>query len=230
MVAGSYLGIVGPNGCGKTTLLKTILGILKPLGGSLEWSGAARPRIGYVPQRDAIDSIYSFRAVDVVALALGTEHIFRPAATREMRERARSALDRVGLGDYCYKSYSDLSGGQRQRVLFARALATDPTLLALDEPTSGLDPGNAERTLEVIEELRARRPLSVILVSHDLSLVARRCTHALAMHEGNYVFGETSSTLTNEHLTKLYGYPMRVERAGGSIVVFPGAPSRSENP
>lgn len=227
MDAGVYLGVVGPNGCGKTTLLKTILGILRPLGGTLEWPGVARPAIGYVPQRDAIDPIYTFRALDIVALALGTESMFRPTLSAANRKRAMEALDRVGLTDFYNKSYGDLSGGQRQRVLFARALALQPRLLALDEPTSGLDPGNTERTLDIIDEIRESQHLTVLLVSHDLALVARRATHALAMHEGNYVFGESAATITGPRLSELYKYPMRVERSGGSVAVFPAKDARS---
>ncbi|MBI3818817.1 MAG: metal ABC transporter ATP-binding protein [Planctomycetes bacterium] len=221
MTQGSYLGIVGPNGCGKTTLLKAILGILPLLGGNLDWADGRRPRIGYVPQRDAIDPIYPYRALEVVLLGLGTEHVFRPSPTREMRERAERALERVGLANHRYKGYSELSGGQRQRVLVARAIAVEPQLFALDEPTSGLDPGSTERLLDVVDEMRELHHLTVILVSHDLSLVARRATHALAMFEGKYVVGPVETTITTEQLSHLYQYPLRVVRSNGDVSVGP---------
>jgi ABC-type Mn2+/Zn2+ transport system ATPase subunit len=224
---GSYLGIVGPNGCGKTTLLKAILGILPPHSGRIEWRSGARPRIGYVPQRDAIDAIYPFSALDVVALALGTDQLFRPATTRAMRDEATRALETVGLADHRNKSYPELSGGQRQRVLMARAFATRPELLALDEPTNGLDPGGSETLLDIVSSMHRDRKMTIVLVSHDLSLVARRSTHALAMFENRYIQGPTRETLTGEHLTQLYNYPLVVKDVGGLMTVLPGAEART---
>ncbi|HKE01348.1 MAG TPA: ABC transporter ATP-binding protein [Planctomycetota bacterium] len=221
---GTAFHIVGPNGCGKTTLLKTIVGIVSPLAGRVAWSGApasARPTIGYVPQRDSIDSIYPFRALEVVRLGLGADRLFRPTLPRALADRARSALERVGLGHRVGAGYSELSGGERQRVLVARALALEPELLALDEPTSELDPGSAERLLDLIESLRRDAKLTVLLVSHDLSGVARRATHVLAMNDGRYVVGPVGETLTSERLTALYGYPMAVVRENGRVAVVP---------
>ncbi|MFN0206132.1 MAG: metal ABC transporter ATP-binding protein [Planctomycetota bacterium] len=219
--AGSYLGIVGPNGCGKTTLLKTILGIIRLQSGSLAWAGGRAPRMGYVPQRDTIDAIYPFQALDVVLLALDSQNIFRPVPSAEAKERARRALETAGLGAKYNKSYSELSGGERQRVLLARALAMQPEVLALDEPTNGLDPGGAEQLLDVIAETREKDNLTIILVSHDLSLVARRATHALAMFNGKHIEGEVRTTLTTENLSELYQYPLVVKEIDGTPTVVP---------
>jgi len=218
---GSYLGVVGPNGCGKTTLLKTILGIIPPQSGSLTWTGARAPKIGYVPQRDTIDRIYPFQAIDIVLLSLDSQNIFSPAASPEAKERARRALETAGLGAKYNKSYSELSGGERQRVLLARALAMQPEVLALDEPTNGLDPGGSERLLDMIAETREKDNLTIILVSHDLSLVARRSTHALAMFNGKYIEGGSRTTLTTENLSELYQYPLIVKEIDGAPTVVP---------
>ncbi len=226
--AGDVLGIVGPNGCGKTTLLKTLVGALPPLAGRFDWSsaGGGAPRIGYVPQRDAIDSIYPFRALEVVLLAQGADQLFLPTPTRAMRARAAAALERVGLGHRIAAGYSELSGGERQRVLLARALALAPDVLALDEPTSAMDPGGAERLLDRIDEIRREQRLTVVLVSHDLSLVSRRASRILALHEGRHLEGSADDVLTDERLSQLYGYPMRVVAAGGRRAVVPGTESR----
>jgi len=218
---GAYLGIVGPNGCGKTTFLKTVLGILPPLSGSVSWSGGRLPRVGYVPQRDAIDSIYPFRAIEVVLLALGIEEVFRPTHTERDVERARHALGRVGLADRAEVGYSELSGGQRQRVLVARALATEPELLALDEPTSGMDPGSTERLLDLVDSIRAERAITVMLVTHDLSIVARRATHALAMHEGRHATGTVAEVFAGDQLQRLFCHPLALVDAGGRPTVVP---------
>ena len=215
---GTYLGIVGPNGCGKTTLLKTIVGILRPLEGSMRWGGG-RARIGYVPQHDSIDPIYPFLAIEVVLLALGTERVVSAFPPRDARERAKEALARVGLADQMHRGYAELSGGQRQRVLVARAMALDPEVLALDEPTSQLDPGNAERLLDLIEDMRRERGLTVLLVTHDLTLVARHASHVLAMVEGRHASGPTREILTTERLTDLYGYPMQLLESGGIVAI-----------
>lgn len=220
---GASLGIVGPNGCGKTTLLKTLVGILHPLAGAMRWA-RARPgtrRIGYVPQHDAIDPIYPFEAIEVVLLGLETDRAWAPFPSRAAREKAKEALARVGLADRSRHAYAALSGGQRQRVLVARALALDSEVLALDEPTSQMDPGGAERLLDLVDAMRRERGLTVLWVAHDLTIVARHSTHALAMADGRHVFGPVAETLTSDRLTGLYGYPMQTVSAGGVTAIVP---------
>lgn len=224
---GDYLGVVGPNGCGKTTLLKTMLGILPAVGGALNWKDGVRPRIGYVPQRDSMDSIYPFRVIELVTLALRAESIWCINPGVQATKVALEALARVGMADLKDKSYSELSGGQRQRLLLARAFATQPEVLALDEPTSGLDPGNAERILDLVDTMRREQSLTIILVSHDLSLIARRTSHSLLMYESRHAFGPTDAVMTTEQLTDLYQYPMRVSRQAGLVTVLPGTPRNS---
>jgi ABC-type Mn2+/Zn2+ transport system ATPase subunit len=165
------------------------------------------------------------QVLEIVALALGTERAWRLAPSREHLDKARGALERVGVGELGKRGYGELSGGERQRVLLARALALEPDVLALDEPTSQLDPGGTERILDLVDRLHAERDLTVLLVSHDLSLVARRASHAFAVVHGKCAAGPASSILTSETLTRLYEYPMTVVREGAAVAIVPGSPS-----
>jgi ABC-type Mn2+/Zn2+ transport system ATPase subunit len=218
---GETVGIVGPNGSGKTTLLKAVLGIHAPRAGAVRWGGAAgRPRIGYVPQRDQIDPLFPFTAFDVVLLPLAARHLLRARASEAERRAAREALDRVGLADRAGARYASLSGGQRQRVLVARALAVGPELLVLDEPTSGLDLGSAGRILDLVDALRRERSLTVLLVSHDLTLVAQRADRVLLLHERTWAFGPTAAIVEAGRIRGLYGDGVRVLESEGRRVVL----------
>ena len=222
-----YVGIVGPNGSGKTTLLKAILGIHAPLAGEIRWKdgGGARPAIGYVPQRDAIDPLFPFTALDVVLLPLAAlrHAVAGPARRAEERRRAARALDRVGLADVAGRRYSSLSGGQRQRVLMARALVREPEVLVLDEPTNGMDLGATARILDLVDALRRERHLTVLLVSHDLTLVAQRAERVLLLHEKGYSYGPTPEVVASGTLRALYGDGVSVIDVGARRIVVPAA-------
>ena len=162
--AGEFVGLEGPNGSGKSTLLRTLLGLLPPLTGELE---RAPVRIGYVPQRERLDILFPLSVREVVELG---------ARRRPGPERVLAALEAVGLGAEARAPFSRLSGGQRQRVLLARALVSEPELLALDEPTVGVD----EESLERIESVLATQHAAgttLVLVSHDAALL-RRSAHS----------------------------------------------------
>lgn len=225
----AYVGIVGPNGSGKTTLLKAILGIHPPLAGEVRWGGAAglRPHIGYVPQRDAIDPLFPFTAIDVVLLPLTALRSVWSARDRRERaaaiDRAHVALERVGLMSVARQRYSSLSGGQRQRILMARALVTEPELLVLDEPTSGMDLGSTSRILDLVGALRSERHLTVLLVSHDLTLVAQRAESVLLLHEKGYLYGSTNDVVSPKALTALYGDGVSVVDVGARRIVIPSS-------
>src|SRR3972149_9739447 len=138
---GEFVGIVGPNGSGKTTIVRAILGILKPQRGDIRVRGRSseRLRIGYVPQRDSIDPIMPFTVSDVVIMGrYGRLGMIRRPTSKD-RAAAIEALKHVDLLDQAASSYRDLSGGQKQRTLIARALAAEPDMLILDEPTNGMD-------------------------------------------------------------------------------------------
>jgi ABC-type Mn2+/Zn2+ transport system ATPase subunit len=218
---GDFLAMVGPNGGGKTTVLRALLGALPLLAGRRD---LPRPvRIGYVPQRDHVDAIWPLTAGEVVLMGrtpgLGMLRRPGPADHRLVAE----ALARVGIGDLASRRYGDLSGGQRQRTLIARALAAGPELLAVDEPTNGMDPAAELATMDVLRDLHAGGALAVVMVSHRLDAVANYArTLAFVDHErGLFRMGSLDEMLQPEPLSALYGRAVEVRQVNGRRLVQP---------
>ncbi len=174
-----FVALIGPNGGGKTTLLKLCLGLLRPDAGRIRLLGDAprrtRHRIGYIPQRDNIDTDTPHDALEVVLTGRLPHARWGFRYGRADRERALHALERVGLADHARRSLAELSGGQRQRVRIARALAAEADMLMLDEPLTGVDPVTEESLLSLLDELN--REHSIVMVSHDVACVSRHVTH-----------------------------------------------------
>ena len=166
--------IVGPNGGGKSTLLKLLLGLISPGAGKIRLFGKspeeARRMVGYMPQYHQLDPSFPVTALEVAVMGRLKPGFF-PFYSRRDRETAMDALAELGIADLAGRSFADLSGGQRQRVLIARALACRPGLLLLDEPTANIDPGAEEQFYATLAQLRQR--MTVLTVSHDLGFVNR---------------------------------------------------------
>jgi len=202
---GDFVAIVGPNGGGKTTLLRLALGFLKPRKGSIRVLGRspfdARPRVGYVPQHFAYDERFPVTVMDVVLMGrLGGGWRGGPYRGRD-RRAAEKALEEAGLLDLKRRPFADLSGGQRQRVLLARALATEPELLLLDEPLAYVDPNAVGNLYRLFEQLSRR--LTVVLVSHDVGFVSTLVRGILC--DNRTVTIHPASHVSNELFSKLYG-------------------------
>jgi len=181
--AGELCAITGENGSGKTTLLRGLLGLLPPLRGSV--LRAAGVRVGYVPQRDALDPLYPLSALDVALLGTYAERpAWRPLGG-VLRARARTALEACRAGDFAHERFGDLSGGQRQRVLLARALAVAPEVLLLDEPTSGIDADAELAILDALDELRRARGLAIWMVSHRTQPFEHRLDRVVRVDGGS---------------------------------------------
>jgi zinc transport system ATP-binding protein len=171
---GEFATIVGPNGGGKTTLLKLLLGILKPVQGKIavlgNAPGKARLKLGYMPQHADLDPQFPVTVMDVVLLGrLGSR--FGGRYSKKDKQLAWKALEEVQLEGMARMPFSKLSGGQRQRALIARALCCNPEMLLLDEPTANIDPEVEENLLTILQELNQR--MTILLVSHDLGFVSR---------------------------------------------------------
>lgn len=179
----SFVAVVGPNGGGKTTLLKLLLGELLPRFGTVRIFGneprAVRRRFGYVPQSLPFDPGFPVSVRDVVLMGCIDR---RPAGPYRATDRkdAAAALARVGLLAFEGKSFADLSGGERQRVLIAQALVSNPQLLLLDEPTASVDPSATARLHALFQELKADR--TILMVSHNLGAVTGHATHVLCVN------------------------------------------------
>lgn len=217
---GEFVTLVGPNGGGKTTLVRLILGLIRPTEGSVRVFGRppeeSRGRMGYVPQRSRTDPDFPARVIDVVLTGRLGKTRRLGGYTRNDREVAMTALDDVDLVSHARRPFSELSGGERQRALIARALASRPDLLLLDEPTASLDVVMEKELYDILRRLKER--LTVLLVSHDLAFVsgftdAVACVNrTVAMH--------TTSEVTPDLINELYGRDVRFVRhdnlAGGA--------------
>jgi len=207
---GDFASVIGPNGGGKTTLIKLILGLLVPTEGSIRVFGTtplkARPRIGYMPQHAMMDPRFPVRALDVVMMGrLGRGITFGSYSSAD-RQAALDALAQAGLEEAGSKAFSDLSGGQRQRVLLARALVTDPDMLVLDEPAAGLDQRVEKDFFDLLKELNQR--LTVILVSHDLGFVATFVRTVICVHRRVDV--HPTAELDGRRVSEIYGGDVRM--------------------
>ncbi|MGM0610876.1 MAG: metal ABC transporter ATP-binding protein [Thermodesulfobacteriota bacterium] len=172
---GDFLAMIGPNGGGKTTLLKLLLGLLKPEKGEVRIFGRSPEhsvqRIGYVPQHSNIRHGFPITVEQVVLLGMRNKHKKGISFSREDREAARSCLIESGIEkEFFQRRMDSLSGGQRQRVFIARAMADSPELLVFDEPTSNIDPEGRFCFFELLSTLH--KTLTIIVVSHDLSITA----------------------------------------------------------
>jgi zinc transport system ATP-binding protein len=197
VVAGETLAIIGPNGAGKTVLLRTLLGMV-PYEGQITWANDAR--IGYVPQRISADRELPLQLCDL--LNAKARFLKRPMADVD------TAATSVGLSAELLKtSIGLLSGGQFQKALIAFALVGQPNVILFDEPTTSLDELTEERIYELIQDLKHERGLTILLISHDLSVVYRYATTVLCLNKAGVCFGTPTDVLTPEAIEALYSAP-----------------------
>ena len=201
---GRSMAILGPNGRGKTTLLRALLGF-QPLASGRRHA----PKVaGYVPQHGASQAKLSGLDVVVMGRAVQLGLFGQPSAAD--REAAEAALVQVGACSLANLRYDRMSGGQRQMVLIARALATGSPVLVFDEPTSALDLGNQAKTLELLDTLRLRRDFAIIFTTHDPNhALAAADDVLLMMPGGGEIHGPVSQMIEPDKLSELYGVPMR---------------------
>jgi ABC-type Mn2+/Zn2+ transport system ATPase subunit len=204
---GERIGVLGPNGGGKSTLFRVLLGELRPLRGFVR----RPPRLGFVPQTERSRLDYPVSALDVALMGtLSRVPWWRPVGRSE-RRAALAALERVGLAALADEQFGELSGGQRQRVLVARALVQDAPVLLLDEPFSGVDQTSAELLERLLGDL-AGEGRALLVATHDLEQ-ARRFDRVLCLNRRQIAFGPPEETLTRPVLEATYG---------GEIVTLPG--------
>ncbi|MBU2492909.1 MAG: ABC transporter ATP-binding protein [Bacteroidetes bacterium] len=169
-----FLGIIGPNGGGKTTLLKLIMGFIKPDKGKVEVfgksSGKSNSRIGYVPQFNQTDKQFPIKAFDVVTMGLGHSKSFLPWNKKSDFGKVTEAMDFVSITDIADNTFGELSGGQQQRCLIARALVSNPGILILDEPTASVDSTVEVDIYKLLKKLN--NDMTILLVSHDVGFIS----------------------------------------------------------
>jgi zinc transport system ATP-binding protein len=211
VAAGDFLGIIGPNGSGKTTLVRLMLGLATPDAGRVRLFGAVPGdfrqwgRLGYVPQRLVIDAGLPATVEEVVATGLiPTFRFFRRVGADGPR-RIVAALARVGMDTHRRARIGALSAGQQQRVFIARALVSDPELLILDEPTASVDPEVQSSFYGLLHHLNRDRGVTLILVSHDIGVVAKEVSKLACLNQRLVFHGPPAEFLSEAALSALYG-------------------------
>jgi len=219
VLRGQFWCFLGPNGTGKTTFLRAILGLLDPMWGWIRLHPSIRNgrRIGFVPQRHQINPVLPTTVREFVLLGCLGLRIDR----REVRIRLHESLSRCGLEGKDSADFASLSGGQRQRALLARALIRKPSLLILDEPTDGLDVSIEEELLSFLAGLNREEGLTLLVVTHDLSIAEKLSTHVALFFGGRVLSGSREEILTEENLRRAYRLdrrpdgPCRISLVGG---------------
>ncbi len=202
----SFTAILGANGSGKSTILKTLLGLQPVLAGHVRINSATGAPInfGYVPQSTEFDPLYPLTGFDVALMGtygrVGPGHI----VTQNERDFTRECLCAVSAEGFAQNRFTELSGGQKQRVLIARALATKPEVLVLDEPTAGVDAAATHSFLEFITQIHEKRNLTVLLVTHDISLVRKHAHQVIWLHEGKVLQGTVAELFTPERMAGIF--------------------------
>ena len=203
---GERIGVLGPNGGGKSTLFRVLLGVLAPVRGRVAAGGG----FAYVPQTERSRLDYPVSALDVALMGTLSRVPWWRRVGRRERRRAVAALERVALDGLAREQFGELSGGQRQRVLVARALVQDAPILLLDEPFTGVDRPSAELLAKLFDDL-AGEGRGILIATHDLD-EARRWERVLCLNRRQIAFGPPEQTLTREVLEQTYG---------GALVALP---------
>lgn len=225
---GQFVAILGTNGSGKTSLLRVLLGEQPLTAGTARILGrpvgAGSDRIGYVPQRTAVDSHTMIKARDMVRMGLDG-HRWGPALQfGGRRRRTRAVVDRaiaaVGAAAFADSPVGMLSGGEFQRIRIAQALASDPELLICDEPLTALDVRHQQQIAALIDERRRSEGTAVLFVTHEINAVLPYTDLVLYLAEGRFRIGTPDEVITSASLTALYGSPVEVVRSNGRVAIL----------
>jgi ABC-type Mn2+/Zn2+ transport system ATPase subunit len=207
---GDYIGIFGPNGSGKTTFLKTIIGLVKPDNGTVTVLGSenikkVRSNVGYVPQNISVKKTFPATVLEVVEMGLFGKIGFMKPLKPEDKKQAEEALHMVHLEAYKNRPIGHLSGGELQKVMVARALASKPNILLLDEPTSALDFMMVKDLMKLLVELNKKLNITIIAINHHLDLLQPYCTRLLLM-DGTIIYdGKPDNIEIDEIIKQIFG-------------------------
>ncbi len=182
--SGEYLCIIGRNGCGKTTFLRGLAGVLRPKSGKIELcDNLRRNQIGYLPQITIAQKDFPASVEEIVLSAFQGKSLLLPFYGKALRKRANECLELTRTENLRKESFRELSGGQKQRVLLARALCAAERLLLLDEPVTGLDPESSQNMYNIIKDLHENKNMTIVMVTHDVEAARNNATRILNFNE-----------------------------------------------
>jgi zinc/manganese transport system ATP-binding protein len=220
---GEFLAVLGPNGTGKTSLIRILLGLLEPSAGRVRVNGRppreGRERVGYVPQQRAFDRDLALRARDLVRLGIDGHRWGIGRLDADGHARVERVLEKVGASEYADSPIGRLSGGEQQRLRIAQALVSDPALILADEPLLSLDLAYQQVITGLLDERRRTAGTPVVFITHDINPVLGMVDRVLYLAPGDWAIGTPDEVLTSETLSHLYGTDVDVLRVRGRVVV-----------
>jgi zinc/manganese transport system ATP-binding protein len=233
--AGEFVAVLGPNGVGKSTLVKVLLGLHPAAAGEVRVlnarPGVENRRVGYLPQRRSFDTSLRIRGVDVVRLGLDGDEWGVPlpfvgnrARRRAAGERVAEVVDLVGASGYAHRPIGACSGGEQQRLLIAQAIVRRPELLLLDEPLDSLDLPNQAAVAALIHGIRRAENVSVVMVAHDVNPILPYLDRVVYLAPDGAASGSPREVITSETLSRLYGTPVEVLQTSDGRLVVVGTP------
>ena len=220
---GELLAVLGPNGTGKTSLMRILLGLLEPTSGSVTINGKppadARTEVGYIPQQRIFERDLALRGLDLVRLGLDGHRWGAARLSAAARARLDVVLESVGAAGYADAPIGRLSGGEQQRLRIAQALVSEPALLLADEPLLSLDLAYQQIITGLLDGHRRRAGTPVVFVTHDINPVLSTVDRVLYLAPGEWAIGTPDEVLTSETLSRLYDTEVDVLRVRGRVVV-----------
>lgn len=211
---GEFVAVIGPNGAGKTTLFRLLLGLQRPIRGTIKIFDSepkrGNPQIGYVPQRHEVDSDTNFESLELVRLGYSGKQWGLGLFSKDDRKAALAALEAVGAAELAHRSFSVLSGGELQRIFLAEALVSNPSVLLLDEPLSNLDIRRERDLLQLVNKIVRSRNVTALLIAHNINPILPYLDKVIYIANGRVATGKPKEVLTSQVLSALYGVNIEV--------------------